>query len=55
MWAQWDIDGNQCQLMEAIIDQKSDEHAVQRIDGYVIVNGRKHMKKSTKGWQLCVQ
>jgi hypothetical protein len=55
MWAQCDIDGNQCQPLEAIIDHKSDEHAVQRADGYVVVNGRKHMKKSTKGWELCIQ
>jgi hypothetical protein len=41
--------------MEAVIDHKSDEHAVQRADGYVVVNGRKHMRKSTKGWQLCIQ
>jgi mannose/cellobiose epimerase-like protein (N-acyl-D-glucosamine 2-epimerase family) len=35
MWAQCNIDGNQHQLMEAIVDHKSDEHAVQRIHGYV--------------------
>jgi hypothetical protein len=22
---------------------------------YVVINGRKHMRKSTKGWQLCIQ
>jgi hypothetical protein len=56
MWAQCDMDGNQHQLMEAIIDHKLDEHdAVQRTDGHVVVKGRKHMKKSTKEWQLCIQ
>jgi hypothetical protein len=50
MWAQCDIDGNQCQLLEATMHHKSDEHAVQRADGHAVVNGRKHMKKSTKGW-----
>jgi hypothetical protein len=55
MWAQCDIDGNQCQLLEATIDHESDKHAVQRADGYVVVNGRKHMRKSTKGWELCIQ
>jgi hypothetical protein len=49
MWAQCNIDGNQCQFMEAIVDHKSDEHAAQHTDGYVVVNGRKDMKKSTKG------
>jgi hypothetical protein len=55
MWAQCDIDGNQCRLLEAIVDHKTDEHAIQQADGFVVVNGRKHMRKSTKGWQLCIQ
>ena len=55
MWAQCDIDGNQYQLLDAIIDHKSSEHAVQQADGFVVINGRKHMRKSTKGWQLCVK
>ncbi len=55
MWAQCDIEGNQYQLLEAIIDHKSNDDAVQRADGYVVLNGRKHMKKSTKGWELCIQ
>jgi hypothetical protein len=55
MWAQCDIDGNQYRLMEAIVDHKFDEDAVKRADGFVVVNGRKHMKKSTKGVQLCLQ
>jgi hypothetical protein len=28
MWAQCDIDGNQHQMMEAVVDHKLDEHAV---------------------------
>jgi hypothetical protein len=55
IWAQCNIDGNQYQLLDAVIDHKSDEHAIQRADGYVVVNGRKHMRKSTKGWKLCIQ
>ena len=49
MWAQCNIDGNQYQFLEAIIDHKMDGHAVQQADGFVVVNGRKHMRKSTKG------
>ena len=56
MWAQCDIDGNQYQLLEAIIDHKSSEHSVQCADGVVVVvNGCKHMQKSTKGYQLCIK
>jgi hypothetical protein len=52
MWAQCDIDGNQYQLLDAIINHKLDGHAVQRADGF---NGQKRMKKTTKGWQLYIQ
>jgi hypothetical protein len=55
MWAQCDIDGNQYQLLDTIIDHKPDGHAVKRADGFVILNGQKHMRKTTKGWQLCIQ
>ena len=55
LWAQCDIDGHQYQLLDAITDHKLDGHAVQRADGFVTVNGRKHMKKTTKGYQLCIQ
>jgi hypothetical protein len=53
MWAQCDVDGNQYQLLDAIIDHKTDGHAVKQADGFVVVNGRKHMRKSTKGWLMC--
>jgi hypothetical protein len=55
MWAQCDDDGYQYRLMEAIVDHKFDEDAVKRADGFVVVNGRKHRKKCTKGVQLCIQ
>jgi hypothetical protein len=46
MWAQCDIDGNQYQLAW---------HAVKHADGCITVKGQQHMKKTTKGWQLCIQ
>jgi hypothetical protein len=55
MWAQCNVDGNQHQLMDAIVNHKWDEHAVQRINGCVAVNSQKHVWKSSKGWQLHVQ
>jgi hypothetical protein len=55
MWAQCNIDGNQYQLLDAIIDHKKDGHAVHRADSFVIINNRRHMKKTTMGWQLCIQ
>ena len=41
--------------MESIIDNKKDGLAVQKVDGFNYLNGRKHRKKSTKGWHLYIQ
>ena len=54
MYAQCDAEGNQFQLLEAISDHKSDGHAVQMADAYVEKNGRKYLRRTTKGWSLCV-
>jgi hypothetical protein len=37
MWAQCDIHGNQYQLLDAIIDHKSDGHAVKQANGFLTV------------------
>jgi len=55
MWAQCDPDGNQHILLESIVDHTKDGHAVKKADQMVVVNGRSSMKKTTKGWMLCVQ
>jgi hypothetical protein len=55
IWAQCDIDGNQFQLLDVIIDHRKDGHAVQSANGFVTVNGRKHMRKTTQGWHLSIQ
>ena len=55
IYAQCDSEGNQFLLMESIVDHKSDGHAVEISDMFTITKGRKHMRKTTKGWQLCTQ
>ena len=55
MWSQCDIEGNQMLLMQAITDYKTDGHAVAHADRYITVAGRQHLRKTTKGWHLCVQ
>jgi hypothetical protein len=55
MWTQCNIEGNRCQLLEALIDHEPDEHAIQCADGCISINGQKHVRTSTKGWQLCIQ
>jgi hypothetical protein len=47
--------GNQYRLLDAIIDHKSDGRAVKHADRYVIVNGRRHVRKTTAGWKHCVK
>ena len=53
--SQCDPNGNQYQLMDDIVDHRSDQTAVTDKDRFVTVNGRKHPRKTTTGWFLCVQ
>ena len=55
MWNQCDVEGNKYLLMESIIDEKTDGHAVHKVNGFTYLNERKHCKKFTKGWHLCIQ
>ena len=55
MYAQCDLEGNQNLLMDCIVDHRKNEQAVRTADMYVIHNGRKHIRKTTIGWELCVQ
>ena len=55
MYAQCDVEGKQFRLMEAIMDHKMTDDAVQKEDMYFMLRGRQHMKCTTKGWILCVQ
>ena len=52
-----DSDGMSTTLMEAIEDhQRDDENAPQHHDKYVQTkNGRRHLRKTTKGWELLIK
>ena len=54
MWAQCDLEGRQHLLMDSIMDYRSDDSAVKDEDRFVEVNGRKHHKLTTQGWELLV-
>jgi hypothetical protein len=41
--------------MEGIIDHKTDGHAVDRVDMYIKHGSNKKVRKTTKGWHLCVE
>jgi hypothetical protein len=55
MYAQCDIEGRQYNLMEGIIDHKTDGHVVAPADMYIKHGSNKKVRKTTKGWQLCVE
>jgi hypothetical protein len=41
--------------MEGIIDHKTDVHAVAPADMYIKHDSNKKVRKTTKGWNLCVE
>ena len=55
MYAQCNLDGEQYLILKGIGDHKKDGHAVANADAYIWRNGRKQLKKTTKGWHLCVE
>jgi hypothetical protein len=55
MYAQCDIEGRQYNIMEGIIDHRTDGHAVAPDDMYINHGSNKKVRKTTKGWHLCVE
>ena len=55
MWAQCNLDGTQQILLQDIIDHKFTKEAVKFADRFVYIDGRRYMKKSTKGVLLLCQ
>jgi ribosomal protein L31E len=55
MYAQCDTEGNQYLLLKEIVDWKRDDTATPKADMYVTRGANKHFRKTTKGWQLCVE
>jgi hypothetical protein len=55
MYAQCDTEGNQFLLMEAVLDHRATEAAVALGDDTFQWNGKTHLKRTTRGWELCVQ
>jgi hypothetical protein len=55
MYAQCYTVGNKYNLMESIIDQKTDGHVVDRADMYIKHGSNKQVGKTTKGWHMCVE
>ena len=52
LYSQVDSEGRRYLLMDSIIDHKSDKNAVAKDDEFVVVNGKRHRKKTTEGWSF---
>jgi hypothetical protein len=55
MYSQCDIEGRQYNLMEGIIDHITDCHAVAPAEMYIKHGSNKKVRRTTKGWHLCVE
>eukprot|EP00804_Cyclotella_cryptica_P004599 CCRYP_006925-RA/>CCRYP_006925-RA protein AED:0.38 eAED:0.38 QI:0/0/0/1/1/1/2/0/264 len=56
VYAQCDADGNQYVLLDAIVDYRKDPSmAVAWNDQVSVVDGKKIVKRSTRGWELCCE
>jgi hypothetical protein len=55
MYAQCDEEGNQLLMLQDIAGHKTDGHAVERAEMYIKVGSKKQIRKTTKGWHLCVE
>eukprot|EP00804_Cyclotella_cryptica_P028067 CCRYP_017276-RA/>CCRYP_017276-RA protein AED:0.08 eAED:0.14 QI:0/0/0/1/0.25/0.2/5/0/724 len=56
VYAQCDADGNQYVLLDAIVDYRKDPSvAVARNDQVLVINGKKIVKRSTRGCELCCE
>jgi hypothetical protein len=55
MYAQCDIEGRQYNIMEGNIDHITDGHAFAPAEMYIKHGSNKKVRKTTKGWHLCVE
>jgi hypothetical protein len=55
IYAQCDIQGRQYNLMEGIVDHKTDGHAFEPADMYIKHGSNTQVRKTTKDWHLCVE
>jgi hypothetical protein len=55
VYAQCDIEGRQFNMMEGIIDHITDGHAVAPAEMYIKHGSNNKVRKTTKGWHLCVE
>ena len=55
MHSQVDDEGHQQVVLDSITGHKSDGSAVKKDDEHIETNGKRHRRKSTRGWKHCCQ
>ncbi|KAI2496194.1 Reverse transcriptase (RNA-dependent DNA polymerase) [Fragilaria crotonensis] len=55
MYAMCDTEGNQYLLLAGIVDHRKDDSAIERPDMYIQRGSNQQIRKTTKGWRLCVE
>jgi hypothetical protein len=55
MYAQCDEEGNQFIMLQDIVGHKIDGHTVERTEMHIKVGSNKQIRKTMKGWHLCVE
>lgn len=55
MYSMCDTEGNQFLLLSGIVDHRKNDNAVDRADMYIQHGSNRQLRKTTKGWQLCVE
>lgn len=55
MYSMCDEEGNQYLLLAGIVDHRKEAGAVSRADMYIQKGSNTHIRKSTRGWRLCVE
>ena len=55
LYSQVDEEGKQYLMLDCIVDHKSDGTATTKDGQWHTVNGRRCLKRTTKGWKLCIQ
>jgi hypothetical protein len=55
IYSQVDDEGQHHLLLDALVDHKKADTAISADDRYIVTNGTKCRKLTTKGWKLCVK
>jgi uncharacterized FAD-dependent dehydrogenase len=54
IYEQVEEDGNEYTMLDSIVDHQKGDNAVENAHAKIVINGKVHPKRTTKGWKLCV-